>query len=98
MENHLDDPGFDPLSLANELLMSRVQLYRKLKAVTNQTVNEFIFAVRVNEAAQILTTQNKTISEVAYEVGFRDPAHFSKIFSKHFGMPPSKYSSLHKKK
>ena len=97
IEKHLDNPDFDPQVLAAEIGMSRAQLYRKIKAVTNQTVNDFIFSVRINLAARLLITEDLTISETAYAVGFKTPAHFSKMFSAHLGLSPSKYIELHKK-
>jgi len=97
VENHLSDPDFDPQILAAELVMSRAQLYRKIKAVTNQTVNDFIFSVRINSAARLLITEDLTVSETAYAVGFKSPAHFSKMFSTLIGQSPTKYIELHKK-
>ena len=96
VEKHLDNPDFDPQIFATEIGMSRAQLYRKIKAITNQTVNDFIFSVRINMAAKLLLTENLSISEIAYTVGFKTPAHFSKIFSIHLGMSPSKYIEQHK--
>jgi AraC-like DNA-binding protein len=98
VEKHLDNPDFDPQIFADEVGMSRAQLYRKLKAVTNQTVNDFVFSIRINKAINLLLYDNLRISEVAYSVGFKDPTHFSKIFSSQVGMSPSKYIELYKKR
>ncbi len=98
VEKHIDNPDFDPQLFASEVGMSRAQFYRKLKAVTNQSVNDFIFSVRINVAVKLMLTDNLSISETAYAVGFKTPAHFSKIFSNHMSMSPSKYIELHRKK
>lgn len=97
VEKHLDNPDFDPHAFAEETGMSRAQLYRKIKAITNQTVNDFIFSVRVQVAAGRLLSEDLTISEAAYAVGFKTPAHFSKVFSLHMGMSPSRYIEQSKK-
>lgn len=96
VEKNLDNPDFDPQVFAEEIAMSRAQLYRKIKAITNQTVNDFIFSVRINKAAQLLLSGGLTISETAYAVGFKTPGHFSKMFNNHLGMSPSKYMEQHK--
>jgi DNA-binding response OmpR family regulator len=98
VEKHIDNPEFDPQLFASEVGMSRAQFYRKLKAVTNQSVNDFIFSVRINVAVKLMLNDNLSISETAYAVGFKTPAHFSKIFSAHMAMSPSKYIELHRKK
>ena len=98
VEKHLVNPDFDPQLFASEVGMSRAQFYRKLKAVTNQSVNDFIFSVRINMAVKLMLSDNLSISETAYAVGFKTPAHFSKIFSTHMAMSPSKYIELHRKK
>lgn len=91
VEKHIDNPDFDPQKFAEEVGMSRTQFYRKVKAITNQTVNDFIFSVRINMSIKLLLTENINISETAYAVGFKTPDHFSKVFRAHMGVPPSKY-------
>lgn len=91
VEKHIDDSDFDPQKFAEEVGMSRTQFYRKVKAITNQTVNDFVFSVRINMAIKLLLTENMNISETAYAVGFKTPDHFSKVFRAHMGVPPSKY-------
>ena len=97
VEKHLDNPDFDPQLFAAEIGMSRAQFYRKLKAVTNLTVNDFIFSIRILKAKNLLSTSDLSISEVAYSVGFKTPAHFSKLFNSQEGMSPTKFSQLQKK-
>jgi AraC-like DNA-binding protein len=68
-----------------------MQLYRKLKSLTNLSGNEFIKNIRLKKAVQLLETQNYNIAEIAYKVGFSDPSYFSKIFKKQYGKSPSEY-------
>jgi AraC-like DNA-binding protein len=60
--------------------LSQPQTYRKIKALTDLSISEFIRNIRLKKAAHLLSTTNQAISEVAYEVGFSDPNYFSKCF------------------
>ncbi len=71
--------------------MSRAQLYRKIDAVSGQSVNEFIRIVRLKKAAELLVNSNSMISEIVEEVGFNSFAYFTKSFKEYFGVTPSKY-------
>jgi|GEM_PF-4450947 len=71
--------------------MSRSQLHRKLSALTDQSTTQFIRKVRFNKAKELLRDTDLTISEIAYETGFRTPSYFSRMFSKENGMSPSDY-------
>ena len=77
--------------LGKDTGMSRMQLYRKLKALTNQSANEFIRTIRLKRAAQLLEQQELTIAEVTYEVGFSDLPYFRSCFKKQFGVNPSEF-------
>jgi AraC-like DNA-binding protein len=88
IETHLDDPHFDAEGLETALNLSRMQLYRKLKSITNASATEFIRQVRLQRAAQLLQSGHFNVSEVAYRVGFNDPAYFSRCFRKEFGKAP----------
>ena len=72
--------------------MSRMQLYRKLKALTGQSANEFIRTIRLKRAAQLLEQNQLTIAEITYEVGFNDLQYFRECFKKLFGVTPSDYT------
>jgi DNA-binding response OmpR family regulator/nitrogen-specific signal transduction histidine kinase len=89
VEQHLDDGEFSVETLSEELGMSRTQVHRKLKALTGQSASEFIRGTRLHRAHALLQAQVATVSEVAYQVGFNSPAHFSTSFSKQFGYAPS---------
>lgn len=78
--------------LAEKTALSRVQLFRKFKAITGCTPSEYIKAIRLQHAADILESGKHSISDVAYMVGFSDPKYFSNCFSEKFGMTPSQYA------
>ncbi len=89
IENHLDDADFSVVQLSRKLGMSRVQIHRKLKALTDLSTTQYIRAYRLNKAHQLLKNTELSVSEVGYKIGFKDPAHFSRVFAKHFGTAPS---------
>lgn len=91
MEEHMADFTFGVEALGKALGMSRVQLYRKLKALTNQSPGDFIRMMRLKRAAELLAQDSGSIAEVAYAVGFNDPSYFSKSFHKQYGQTPSEY-------
>ena len=84
----MDQPDFSASQLAEVILMSQTQVYRKLKALTDQTPSQFIRSIRLQRAKELLKTTDLTISEIAYEVGFSDPNYFSRTFNKAFHIPP----------
>jgi len=71
--------------------VSRAQLFRKIKAMTNQTVHEFVTTIRLNRAAELLLTTNSSIGEIGMKCGFSEPSHFTRSFMKKFGVTPSNY-------
>jgi len=72
--------------------MSRMQLHRKLKALTNKTTTEYIRTVRLEVANQLVEEKKLTISEIAYQTGFSSPSHFSRTFKQKYGKAPSEMS------
>ncbi|MGC9341901.1 MAG: response regulator transcription factor, partial [Bacteroidales bacterium] len=94
VEDHISDSDFDVQRFVEEMGMSRSVLYRKLRAVTNQSANEFINVIRLKRAAQLLTRKTMNVSEISYMVGFNDPQYFSKCFRKYYGKTPSQYASV----
>jgi len=84
-------------NFAEKVGVSRMQLYRKLHALTDMTVKEFIRHIRLKRAAQLLVQQKMNVSEIAYEVGFKDLSHFRKCFKRAFGMSATEYTSKTKK-
>ncbi|MEJ5962636.1 two-component regulator propeller domain-containing protein [Pedobacter immunditicola] len=91
VEMHIDNPALNVEDLAAEVFMSRTTLYRKIKALTNQTTVELIRAVRLKRAAQLLETQGYSISEVAYMTGFTEINYFRKCFKEQFNQTPTAY-------
>ncbi|HMQ07440.1 MAG TPA: response regulator [Saprospiraceae bacterium] len=87
--DRLDDPEFGNVELSKKMSMSESQLNRKVKALTGKTLSIFIRSVRLYEGHNMLKGNQHTVSEVAYAVGFTDPAYFSRTFSKEFGYTPS---------
>ncbi len=77
--------------VAKEMGISRVQLYRKVKSITNSSPNELIRIIRLKQAKLLLATNTKTISEIAYETGFSSPSYFSKCFKELFNENPTDY-------
>ena len=94
INNNIDDPDLSVEVLASKLNLSRSQFYRKIKALTNQTANEFLRNIRIERAKQIIENGNTNISEVCYKVGFSTPSYFTKCFKEHFGILPTEVSPL----
>jgi signal transduction histidine kinase/DNA-binding response OmpR family regulator/ligand-binding sensor domain-containing protein len=93
VEQRMEDENFSVEELASEVAMSRMQLHRKLTALTNQSASEFIRYLRLHRAKQMLEHDGGNVSEVAYSVGFGSPAHFAKCFKDQFGVAPSEVRS-----
>ncbi|MEL6536029.1 MAG: ATP-binding protein, partial [Bacteroidota bacterium] len=90
VEEHLADTDLNPDNLASALLMSRAQLYKKLKALTGLSVSIFVRHVRLAKALLLLQEDSdRPVGEVGYFVGFSDPAYFTKCFKERYGMAPS---------
>jgi AraC-like DNA-binding protein len=83
-ELNVDDMG-------KELGLSRVQLYRKLKSLTNYAPNELVRIIRLRTAANLLETTDQNVSEIAYAAGFTSPSYFTKCFRDYFNESPSDY-------
>ncbi|MGA9294653.1 MAG: two-component regulator propeller domain-containing protein [Ignavibacteriaceae bacterium] len=93
VEKHMADTKFNADILSEKIGMSRMQLYRKLRGLTNQTVHEFIRNIRLKRAVQLLEQKRMTITEVAYAVGFNDLTYFARCFRKQYDKSPSEYVS-----
>ena len=89
VSGNLYDSGMSIESISLELGMSRAQLFRKIKEETGSTPNELIQTMRLEKANEILRSSDKTVSEVAYEVGFTSPSYFSKCYKDRFGLTPN---------
>jgi signal transduction histidine kinase/ligand-binding sensor domain-containing protein/DNA-binding response OmpR family regulator len=96
IELNLEDEDFGVDKLSDEMGMSRSQLHRKLKAVTNQSTTEFIRNFRLQRAAQLILQDAGSMGEIAYKVGFNSQAYFNKSFQEVFGCSPSEYRKSQK--
>jgi signal transduction histidine kinase/DNA-binding response OmpR family regulator/ligand-binding sensor domain-containing protein len=89
VEANLEKSIFNATDLADKVNLSESQLYRKLKAISGKSTAIFIRTVRLKKARELLETSNLSISEIAYQVGFNDPAWFSRVFKEEFGVSPT---------
>lgn len=92
-EAHISDRGFSADQFAKEMFLSRMQLHRKIKALTDRSPWEFFRVIRLERAGQMLRKRAGTVAEVAYQVGYDNPSHFAEAFRKHFGLTPSDFVS-----
>lgn len=97
VENNIGNSEYSIDMLCHDVAMSRTQLYRKLKAITGLSANEFIRSIRLKRAAQLLSQTQLTVAEVTYEVGFSDLPYFRECFKKMFGVNPSEYAEYSSK-
>lgn len=88
---HIDNPKFSVEDLAEKLNVSRVQLYRKVKAILGMNISDHINNIRLERAAMLLRDGEMNISEVAYSLGFSSPNYFSTAFKNKFGVSPKEY-------
>ena len=88
VEARLTESELSVEDLAADMNLSRVQLYRKVKSFTGSTPVELVRTARLNRGYQLLLTTDKSVSEVAYQVGFSAPSYFTKCFKEEYGMLP----------
>lgn len=88
---NLQDPQLSVDSIAAVFNLSRMQMYRKIKAVTGKSVVEFIRMVRMKQAIKLMDSRQLTLSEVAFEVGFNSASYFTRCFKEEYGKTPSEY-------
>jgi DNA-binding response OmpR family regulator/anti-sigma regulatory factor (Ser/Thr protein kinase) len=93
LDEHITNPEFTSERFCQLMHMSRTQLHRKLKAITNMTTSEFIRSQRLKLAIDLLEKSDATISEIAYQVGFNTPSYFNKCFKETYGCTPNEYVS-----
>jgi AraC-like DNA-binding protein len=92
-EEKVSEPDFSVEDMQQEMGISRMQLHRKLKALTDQSATEFIRTIRLKRAAEMLQKDFDNVSQVAYQVGFSSLSYFTKCFKEQYGALPSEYSS-----
>ena len=96
VRQNLDDETLSVEIIADKMAMSRTQLYRKIKQLTNYSPNEIIRNVRLHEARAMLNKGTMAISEVAYRTGFTSPSYFTKCYTEFFGEKPSERNNTTK--
>lgn len=87
-DKEMKNPELNVEKLASEMGFERTQLYRKLKAITNYSPVELMRNLRLKKAKILLSSTDKSISEICYEVGFSTPAYFTKCFREQYGVTP----------
>ena len=91
VETNMENEDFNIDVFTQKIGMSRSTLNRKLRALTNQTINQFIQSARLNRAADLLRQQSGTVAEIGFQTGFRSTAYFVKCFKDKFGVTPGKF-------
>ncbi len=93
LQSHLSDPDFKVDTLADAMALSRTQLFRKIKALTQMSPQQYLRFVRLEKAKKLLQSKDEdlNVSEVCYEVGFASKSHFTRSFQKEFGFNPSEF-------
>ncbi len=89
IENHISEEEFNIEDFGKEVGMSRMQIHRKLKALTGKSASHYIRSVKLNKAKELIGEHEATISEIAYSLGFSSPAYFTRCFKDEYGYPPS---------
>ncbi len=92
IEEHIEEETFNVEILCKEIAMSRAQLHRKIKAITNQSTSEFIRTFRLQRAADLIKQNAGNMAEIAYKVGFNSQAYFTKTFQEFYGCTPKEFS------
>ncbi len=89
VNREIGNPDLNIDALASKMGLGRSQFYRKIKALTNYSPVELLRKIRLTKARDLLTSTDKTISEIVYEVGFSAPAYFTRVFRETYGESPS---------
>lgn len=89
VEQHLAEEGIGVEELAQKMSLSRVQLHRKLKALTDQSVSDFVRDYRLDRAMSMLKNQEGSVNEIAARTAFASTKHFARVFKERFGISPS---------
>lgn len=91
IEHNIENPELDVDFLCEHLYVSRTNLYQKIKGISDQSVAEFIRAIRLKKAIQIMTFETVSMNEVADRIGMQSSSNFSRVFKKEYGQSPVKY-------
>jgi AraC-like DNA-binding protein len=91
LDENMSDSDFDIPQLCRVLCVSTSQLHQKVKRFTGKSTSIYIRCLRLEKAKSLLTEQDWKISEIAYEVGFKNPTYFTQAFTQEFGVSPSSF-------
>ena len=91
IESNIDNEELNPAFLCNEMAISRMQLYRKIRELTGTSPSGFIRDIRLKQAAKLLKKADMTVQEIMYAVGFNSKSYFYKEFTQMYGVSPKEY-------
>ena len=91
LDAKLGDSNLNVEDLGKDMGLSRVQLYRKIKSLTNYSPNELLRIARLKKAASLLASSDMTVAEIGYEVGFSSPSYYTKCYKEQFGESPTDF-------
>lgn len=93
VQNQMEDGNVSVDGISEQMKISRVQLFKKIKAITGKSPSQVIRQIRLETAERLLVENNATVSEIAYRVGFSSPNNFSRSFKDYFGETPKNYQA-----
>jgi DNA-binding response OmpR family regulator len=96
VEANMEDPAFGIALLSKKAAMSQPVLFKKIKAITGMTANDFVKSLRLKKATELLQENRHTVYEIAYMVGYESSKYFSREFKKQFGKTPTEYAEMSK--
>ncbi len=95
VERNIGNSSFGVEQMADEIHLSRSQMFRKMKALIGITPSEFINHIRLEKAAQLIRMKSDTLSQIGYSVGYNEQSYFAKKFRKKFGVSPKEFQTIH---
>jgi len=95
LEKNYSESDFSVEQFAREMFVSRSLLYKKIKALTDLNITDFINSYKLKKSVEMIKTTDQSISEIAFKTGFNDPKYFSRIFKKFYGSSPSEFTKKH---
>ncbi len=93
LEKSYQNPEFSASQFASDMFVSRSLLYKKIRAITDLNITDFINSFKLKKAVELIQGNKLPIADIAFNVGFNDPKYFSRIFRKFYGMSPSEFQS-----
>lgn len=93
VEKNLSNPEFSVDFLSSEIALNRTKLYSTIKDITGMTLGQYILKLRLERAANLLSTTNMTVTEVVFNVGIESPSYFTRAFKTQFGISPSSFKN-----